>query len=119
MQGKLTIKFNDNKLGNDYNISQINGNNLIVTINSTNQMLTQEERDLLSLNLTQNIKNWTVDIFGNGTLNLNLTFFDPLMVSTNPNAFDKVIVLFKNQTLFRNRMNASLSTYMIERSIPR
>ena len=50
---------------------------------------------------------------------LKLTFFNPLMISRNLDAYDKVVIIVKNQTQFVNTKNVILSTYMMERSITR
>ena len=33
---------------------------------------------------------------------MNLTFYDPLMISRNLDAYDKVVIIVKNQTQFVN-----------------
>ena len=52
-------------------------------------------------------------------MGMNLTFYDPLMISRNLDAYDKVVIIVKNQTQFVNTQNVTLSTYMMERSITR
>ena len=88
-------------------------------MNSTDKLLSPYEMDEISQKLTANIQKHEIQKYENGSMAMDLTFFDPLLISRNLDAYDKVVIIVKNQTQFVNSQNVTLSTYMMERSITR